>query len=152
MGKVVHGILSLRRVGGGSGGGSGGGRIRMDSYGRMVVRVTRNSLRWGVGSGMSKVLSSQLGGAVQCMRVRRGCVVSASEWCVGVRYVVQWGIGVGCMSLRQMPQTRCPPEHSERNRSGTTHEGPHEVAEEAVAVGVLGPVEEGKQMHSLPQQ
>ena len=40
---------------GGVGGGSGGGRFRMDSYGRMVVRVTRNSLRWGVGSGMSKV-------------------------------------------------------------------------------------------------
>ena len=80
VGKVVHGLLSLRRWGGGIGGGSGGGRIRMDSYGRMVVRVTRNNLRWGVGSGMSKALSSQLGGGeVQCMRVRRGCVVSASE-------------------------------------------------------------------------
>ena len=51
----------------------------------MVVVVTRNNLRWGVGSGMIRGLSSQLGLAVQCMKVRSGCVDSASEWCVGVR-------------------------------------------------------------------
>ena len=45
----------------------------------MVVMVTRNSLRWGVGSGMSRGLSSQLGVVVQCMRVISGCVVCASE-------------------------------------------------------------------------
>ena len=28
----------------------------------MVVRVTRNSLRWGLGSGMSMGFNSQLGG------------------------------------------------------------------------------------------
>ena len=29
------------------------------------------------------------------MRVRRVCVTSASEWCVGVRIVVRWGIDEG---------------------------------------------------------
>ena len=57
----------------------------MDSKGRIVLVVMRNNLRWGVGSGMSRGLSSQLGLVVQCMRVRSGCEDSASEWSVGVR-------------------------------------------------------------------
>ena len=42
---------------------------------------------------MSMGLSSQLGEEVQCLRVRRGFVASASEWCVGLRNVMQLGIG-----------------------------------------------------------
>ena len=77
MGRVFFDRLSLMREVYVSGGGSVGGRILMDSWGTMVVRVIRNNLRWGLGTGMSMGLSSQLGEELLYMRVRRGCVTSA---------------------------------------------------------------------------
>ena len=50
-----------------------------------------------MGSGISMGLSTQFGEEVQCISVRRGCVVSASEWFVDVRNVMRWGIGAWCM-------------------------------------------------------
>ena len=49
--------------------------------GRMVVEDTTNNLRWVEGSGMRISSKWQLIVFVECMRLRRGCVDGASEWC-----------------------------------------------------------------------